>query len=52
LSRLPTVLTLQPVSLHSESTDYDSSMLGSGPPVRSALCIRFKNNLFISLSPQ
>ena len=52
LSRLPTVLTLQPVSLHSESIDYDSSMLGSGPPVRSVLCIRFKNNLFISLSLQ
>jgi hypothetical protein len=25
----------QPVSLHSESTDFDSSVRGSGPPVRS-----------------
>jgi hypothetical protein len=38
LSRMLTVLAPQPVSLHSESTDYDSSVLGSGPPVRSALC--------------
>lgn len=52
LSRLPTVLTPQPLSLHSESTDYDSYVLGSGPPVRSALCIRLKDNLFISPSPQ
>jgi hypothetical protein len=31
-----TVLT-QPISLHSESTDFDPSVWGSGPPVRSTL---------------
>jgi len=35
-----TVLTPQPISLDSESTDFDPSVWGSGPPVRSTLALR------------
>jgi hypothetical protein len=37
LSRGLTVLMPQPVSLHSESTEYDYPGLSSGPPVSAAL---------------
>src|SRR5579863_4283116 len=40
----------QPVSLHSESTDYDSSALGSAPPVMLFPCIMFRTNLFLFIS--
>jgi hypothetical protein len=41
LSRGLTVLMPQPISLHSESTEYDYSGLSSGPPVSAApFCIR------------